>query len=644
MLLSLNLKLLRSIIQMTSPFEDTLYPEDLKNLSIQELKGLAHQIRLRIMDVLSETGGHLSSNLGIVELTIALHTVFNSPTDKMIFDVGHQSYPHKILTGRNPRFPTIRQTGGLSGFTHPEESVHDHFYAGHAGNALSLALGMAKNRDLQTQDHYILPILGDAALTCGLTLEAMNNIPKKCKKLIVVLNDNAMAIAKNVGAVTNILSRFFNSPTANNIYDDLTAIISKIPGYGEILAENGNRMKESMKNLVSTAPFFEQFGLSYVGPIDGHDTKKLIDTFEALKDQTTPSLVHVLTIKGQGMKSAINNPTPYHGAKPFNRKTGEFHLSKNPQPTFPKIFGKKMLELAEKDPSIVAITPAMPVGSCLDTFMKRFPERCIDVGIAEGHCVSYAGGISHAGKMKVVACVYSTFLQRAFDNIYHDVCVQKAPVVFAIDRAGLALGDGVTAQGLYDISFLNTMPNMVITQPRDGKMLKNLLESAFDWNCPAAIRYPNLKTTDSDKPAQKCPFGKGELLYPGKDLTIVALGHMVDIATETRELLLEEGIEAAIIDPIFIKPLDEELLKTHFSESRGVVTIEEHALQGGLGSIINSFILQNHFSNLPVWNFGVPDDFVQHGSHKDLLKRIGITPENIVEKVLRTLSRQTVGV
>ncbi|MCP5490182.1 MAG: 1-deoxy-D-xylulose-5-phosphate synthase [Chlamydiales bacterium] len=624
--------------------EQIAHPQDLKKLSIPELKDLAHQIRLRIMDVLSVNGGHLSSNLGIVELTIALHKVFNSPADKLIFDVGHQSYPHKILTGRNPRFHTIRQTEGVCGFTHPEESVHDHFYAGHAGNALSLSLGLAKNRELRGENYHILPILGDAALTCGLTLEAMNNIPKKLKKLIVVLNDNAMAIAKNVGAVTNILSRFFNSPTANHIYDELTEIISKIPGYGEALAEQGNRMKESMKNLISTAPFFEQFGLNYVGPIDGHDIKKLIDTLEALKDQDRPTLVHVLTVKGQGMKNAIQHPTPYHGAKPFDRKTGEFRLSKDPKPTFPKVFGNHVLKLAEEDPSVVAVTPAMPVGSCLDAFMKRYPDRCIDVGIAEGHSVSYAGGMSHGGKLKVIACVYSTFLQRAFDNIYHDVCVQKAPVIFAIDRAGLAVGDGVTAQGLYDIAFLNAMPNMVITQPRNGKMLKALLESAFDWNLPTAIRYPNLKTEDEDVPIEKVPFGKGEILKQGKDITIIALGHMVDIALKARELLLAEDIDATVIDPIFVKPLDKELLRSQFAHSRGVVTVEEHALQGGLGSIINSFIVQEGFTDLLVWNIGVPDEFVQHGSHEDLLKMVGITPEAIVKQVLRAFSEQTVKV
>ncbi len=622
---------------MTAFLDTITHPQELKNLSNEELKALAHEIRIRIMDVLSETGGHLSSNLGIVELTLALHKIFNSPKDKFIFDVGHQSYVHKLLTGRNPRFPTLRQTDGLSGFVHPSESPHDHFYTGHAGNALSLALGVAKNRDVRRQDNLVIPILGDAALTCGLTLEAMNNIPRKLNKFLVVLNDNAMSISKNVGAITNILSRFFNSPTANNIYEELTEIVSKIPGYGEMLAKQGNKMKESMKNLISTAPFFEQFGLSYVGPIDGHDIKKLVDTFEALKNVEYPTLVHVLTVKGQGMKNAINNPTPYHGAKPFNRVTGEFYPPKASSTSFPKVFGKHLLKMAEKDPSLVAITPAMPVGSCLASFMKRHPGRCIDVGIAEGHCLTYAGGMGHGGKLKVIASVYSSFLQRAFDNIYHDICVQNSPVVIAIDRAGLATGDGVTAQGLYDIPYLNAMPGMVIAQPRNGHLLKELLESVFDWQKPTAIRYPNLSTEESEKPIEKKELGKGEVLAMGSEVVILSLGHMDQIALKTRTLLQEKGIEATVIDPIFLKPLDEDLLRKHFKEAQMVVTIEEHALLGGMGFIINNFIASEGFNHLQVKNFGIPDCLIEHGSYKVLLERYGITPENIAKNISESI-------
>ncbi|MCB1110172.1 MAG: 1-deoxy-D-xylulose-5-phosphate synthase [Chlamydiia bacterium] len=622
-----------------TPILDALsHPQEVKKLTPSELKALADEIRIRIMDVLSVTGGHLSSNLGIVELTLALHRVFDSPQDKFIFDVGHQTYVHKLLTGRNPRFPTLRQTNGLSGFSHPPESPHDHFYSGHAGNALSLSLGVAKNRDLRAKEEMIIPILGDAAFTCGLTLEAMNNIPRKLKKFLVVLNDNAMSISKNVGAITNILSRFFNSPTANNIYEELTHIVTKIPGYGEVLAKQGNRMKESMKNLISTAPFFEQFGLAYVGPIDGHDIKKLVETFEALKDVDHPTIVHILTVKGQGMKNAINNPTPYHGAKPFNRVTGEFHPPKSQRPTFPKVFGKHLLKMADEDPHIVAITPAMPVGSCLDQLMKKYPDRCIDVGIAEGHSIAYAGGLGHGGKLKVVACVYSSFLQRAFDNVYHDVCIQQSPIVIAVDRGGLATGDGVTAQGLYDISYLNAMPGMVIAQPRNGHVLKELLESAFDYQKTIAIRYPNLSTEETDQPIEKRELGKGEVLVEGEEVVILSLGHMDTIALKAQSLLQAEGIHACVIDPIFVKPLDESLLLPRIKKAQMVITIEEHSLQGGLGSIINNFMMHQGLGHIPVKNFGIPDSLIEHGSHQDLLEKYGITPENVAQAALSLMS------
>lgn len=337
------------------------------------------------------------------------------------------------------------------------------------------------------------------------------------------------------------------------------------------------------------------------------------------------------------MKNAINNPTPYHGAKPFNRITGEFYPPKSSKTSFPKVFGAHILKMAEEDPSIVAITPAMPVGSHLDTFMKRMPHRCIDVGIAEGHSLTYAGGMGHGGKLKVVACVYSSFLQRAFDNIYHDICIQNSPVVIAVDRAGLATGDGVTAQGIYDIAYLNAMPGMIIAQPRNGRLLKELMESAFDWQKPTAIRYPNLSTEENEDLLQKRELGKGEVLAEGKDVVIISLGHMDQIALKARDLLQENGILATVIDPIFLKPLDKELLKKHFKKAQMVVTLEEHALNGGLGSIVNTFILQENFTHLHVKNLGLPDTLIEHGSHKDLLEKYGLTPEKVVEEVSRKI-------
>lgn len=610
-------------------------PEDLCDLDVSQLEILAQEIRQKIIDVLSINGGHLASNLGIVELTLALHKVFRSPEDKFIFDVSHQTYPHKMLTGRLDRLTTIRQYEGLCGFSSPKESPHDHFYAGHAGTALSLALGVAKNRDLNQRKEHLIPILGDAALTCGLTLEALNNIPKDLQRFIVILNDNNMSISNNVGAITNILSRLINNPFSNKIYHEIHTLLSKIPGYGSMLAKQGHKITESVKNLVSTAPFFEQFGLSYVGPVDGHDLKKLIDVLEALKNGSNPVLLHVLTIKGKGMETAIQNPISYHGAKPFDKITGKFHPATSNKPTFPQIFGRHLLKMAKEDPRIVAVTPAMPAGSCLDAFMATLPDRCLDVGIAEGHSVTFCGGIASDRQTKVVACIYATFLQRALDNLFQDVCLQDLPVVFALDRAGISGPDGSTHHGIYDISFLNAMPNMVICQPRNGHVLKELMESAFSWNRPTAIRYPNMATEEkNDVPIGKRVLGAAEILSEGKELVLIALGHMCDTALRVKEILMTKGIDATIVDPVFIKPLDTALFLELLSSHSYLVTIEEHSLNGGLGSILNSFIVQNNLQHLQVLNVGIPDLFLEHGSHKEICTEIGLTPEAITAKVL----------
>ncbi len=621
---------------MGSLLDHLSLPKQIATLSYNDLNLLAKEMRNQILDVVSVNGGHLGSNLGIVELTIALHKVFNSPLDKFIFDVSHQCYPHKLLTNRHKNFASIRQYKGLCGFTHPQESIHDHFYAGHAGNAISLALGLAKNAEFTDAKDYIIPILGDASLTCGLTLEALNNIPKDLKRFIVILNDNSMAISKNVGAITNILSRLINNPITNKLYVEIESALSKIPGYGLFLARQGDKVKGSVKNLVSSAPFFEQYGLNYIGPIDGHDIRKLSETFEALKGDNKPTIVHVLTTKGKGLDVAIKNPTPYHGAKPFNRNTGAFYPSSTQ--TFPKIFGKHLLEIADKDPSIIAITPAMPAGSCIDKFMKKYPKRCIDVGIAEGHSVTYSAGIAFGKNMKVVAILYSSFLQRAFDNIFHDVCLQRIPVLIMIDRAGISGGDGANMNGIYDIGFLNSMPNMVITQPRNGHVLKELLESAFDWNSPACIRYPNLPTTENNLPIKKRSLGRAEILNEGSEIALIGMGHMCDTAMEVKTKLVEKGLNPTVIDPVFIKPLDTELFCSIIENHPMIVTMEEHSLHTGLGSIINSFILQNGFTNKQTLNIGIPDIFVEHGKHSLLVKELGLDADTITTKILKQFS------
>jgi 1-deoxy-D-xylulose-5-phosphate synthase len=621
-------------------------PEDIKTFSEDQLIDLAAEIRKRIIDVVSVTGGHLASNLGAVELTIALHKVFSSPKDTFIHDVGHQAYTHKLLTGRNESFDTLRQHKGMCGFPNPTESEHDPFYVGHVGTALPLALGVAKTRELDDGDDYVVPIIGDGTLTCGLTLEALNNIPRHLKKFIVILNDNAMAISKNVGAISSILSRLINSPITNKIYSEIEDILAKIPGYGSALAKQGHMITESLKHLVNRqAPFFEHYNLSYVGPIDGHDIKKLVDVLEAVKDSQKPVIIHVLTQKGKGMEEAMKNPSAWHGAQPFNPETGEVITTKTTKTSFPKVFGKHALTMAQHDEDVVAVTPAMSKGSCLDDFMKEYPERCIDVGIAEGHSITFSGGIAHSGKKKVFASIYSSFLQRAVDNVYIDVCLQNLPVVFCIDRAGLTGPDGATHHGIYDIGYLSVMPNMVIAQPRDGHMLKELMTSAHSWKKPVAIRYNNLPTEEKEEQIKPRSVGKGEVLAEGKDILIIALGHMCETAMQAREILMEQGYTPTIVDPVFVKPLDHDMLHKLMLSHSHVVTLEEHSLVGGLGATVNNFVMTNDMAkNVSVMNIGIPDRYVSFGGYGNLMEELEMTPEHIARRIAEECSLEKMDV
>lgn len=617
-------------------------PKDLKKFSISELKELAQEIRERILHVLSVNGGHLASNLGSVELTLALHYVFDSPQDKFIFDVSHQTYTHKLITGRNnSQFDKIRKYKGLSGFAHPKESEHDHFYAGHAGTALSLGIGMAQARNHMQGEEHIIPIIGDAALTCGLSLEALNNITKDLTRFLLILNDNAMSISQNVGGITNILSRLISNPTTSKLTHELESLVSKIPFYGSSLAKQGLKITGSVKNLVSSASFFEQFGISYIGPIDGHDIKKLVEAFRALKDLPMPIVIHLFTKKGQGVTQAEEDPIAYHGVKPFDPNTCEFLPSPAKKPTFPKVFGKKMIELGKKNDKLVVVTPAMSLGSCLDPFKETFPDRLYDVGIAEGHAVTFSGGLAKSQGLNVVCSIYSTFFQRALDNLFQDVCLQEIPVVFAVDRAGIATGDGATHHGIYEMSFLRSMPNMVICQPRNGHLLKDLLESSFHWKRPTAIRYPNMATEDGDEPFNFRPLGQGEILATGEDLLIVSLGHQYKAALQLRELLLEKEISATVVDPIFVKPFDVDLFGKLLLSHSKVVTIEEHSLKGGLGAEINEFILTHDFGHVQVLNFGIPEAYIEQGGYQDLLNEIGLTPEKMGLRIFNHFSFNT---
>lgn len=609
-------------------------PSDIKDLSVEELEVLAFELRQRIIEVMSVSGGHLSSNLGSIELSIGLHKEFDSPRDNFIFDVSHQTYAHKIITGRNSGFETIRKYKGLSGFANPLESDHDPFFAGHAGTALSLGLGCAKARDLSGEDHYVIPILGDASLTCGHTFESLNNLPKNLKRFIIILNDNAMSISKNVGAITNILSRFINHPTANKAYHEIESALAKMPGFGPFLASQGHKVTESLKNIISTAPFFEQYGLSYVGPIDGHNIKQVTQTLNMCKSMKQPVLIHALTVKGKGMEEATKYPTTYHGVKPFDIKTGKFLPKPNSKLTFPKCFGNFLLELFRKNPHLVCITPAMPAGSCLTEILQEFPERCLDVGIAEGHSVTFAGGIAKDRSKKVIVSIYSTFLQRAFDNLFHDVCLQNLPVIFAIDRGGIAGGDGVTHNGLYDLGFLKAMPNMIIAQPRNSLLLKELMKSALKSDQPFAIRYPNLETEEISSEVKDRTIGKGEVLAKGKTLVIIALGHKVNTALEVAKKLSQDGVKATIVDPIFIKPLDSELFTSLFKTHDLVVTLEEHSVVTGLGDTISSFILEKSLKDKKLLTLGVPDEFIHHGSHQELSKELKLDTSSVYESIV----------
>ncbi|MEZ5314823.1 MAG: 1-deoxy-D-xylulose-5-phosphate synthase [Chlamydiales bacterium] len=610
-------------------------PKDLKHFSILELKTLAGEIRERIISVLSVKGGHLASNLGSVEFTLALHYVFDSPRDVLIFDVSHQTYTHKLITGRNDsRFDRIRQYKGLSGFSDPKESPHDHFYAGHAGTALPLALGIAQSRDLFDKDHHVIPIIGDATLTCGLSLEALNNISRNLSRFILILNDNKMSISKNVGGITNILSRLLNNPTTSKWTRELETFVSKIPICGTSLAKQGLKLTESVKNIVSSAPFFEQFGFSYIGPIDGHDVKKLIGIFQAVKNLNMPIVIHILTKKGQGVEQAEQNPILYHGVKPFDPKTCQFLPSLSQKLTFPSIFGKHMLSMGKKNSRLVVITPAMSLGSCLVSFQEKYPKRFFDVGIAEGYAVTFSGGLAKNRDLDVVCSIYATFFQRALDNLFQDVCLQEIPVVFAVDRGGLSPNDGATHHGIYEIGFLRTMPNIVICQPRNGHLLKELLESAFSWKRPTVIRYPNLPTEESENAICHRPLGKGEVLAEGEDLLIIALGHQCEAALCLRDLLQERGISAGVVDPIFIKPFDKNLFSDLLLKYNRIVTIEEHSIKGGLGSEVNDFLMSHDFGQVEILNFGVSDIFVEQGGYEDLLNQLGLTPEKMLQKVM----------
>ena len=612
-------------------------PDDLKKLSPEQLTGLAEEIRTKIINVTSENGGHVGPNLGVVELTMAMHMVFESPKDRFVFDVSHQGYVHKLLTGRNgTEFDNLRQTGGVSGFLNRTESPHDCYGAGHAGTALSAALGMAVARDQRGSDEHVVAVCGDAAFTCGITLEALNNIDTSTKRLIVILNDNEWSIDKNVGAVARWLNELITSPVYNTIHDNFENLLHKIPG-GDSLIKLGSRAKKEAKDFILASNIFEKFGLRFVGPIDGHNLDQLTHFLEFAKNSDQPILLHVMTKKGNGYDVAIQQPEKFHGASPYDINTGQSKGGgKDSPPKYQDVFGKQLVKHAKKDASIIGITGAMPSGTGLNHLRDELPDQYYDVGIAEEHAVLYAAGMATMG-MKPVCAIYSTFLQRAFDPVVHDVCLQNLPVVFCMDRAGLSPNDGATHHGLYDISYLRCVPNITLMQPKDEDELSDMLATSLDLGKPAFIRYPRGSGTGVPvkKKAKLLDIGKAETLRNGKDLAIWALGPMVEDAMTIASQLAEIGLDATVVNARFIKPLDETLLVSHAKEYPLLVTLEDHTLPGGFGSAVME-TLQIHGVSTPLHRVGWPDTFIDHGTSVDSLRIAnGLSCEHIEAEILR---------
>lgn len=616
-------------------------PADLKKLTVPEMETLADEIRGFLIEKLSKTGGHLAPNLGVVELTLALHYLFDSPKDKFIFDVGHQSYVHKILTGRKDRFDTLRKYKGLCGFVKMSESEHDVWEAGHSSTSLSAAMGMAVARDLKGETNKIIAVIGDGALTGGMALEAMNHIGHERKNLTVVLNDNEMSIAPNVGALHNYLSKIRADKHYNKAKEELEIFLKKIPAIGGTLAKTAERLKDSLKYLVVSGVWFEELGFKYFGPVDGHNLTQLLDTFKQAEKVNGPVLIHVITVKGKGYSPAEADSQTWHGGGPYKIESGQFVKAVG-HPMYTDVFGQTLIELAERDSRIVAVTPAMPSGSGLLKFADKFPNRMLDVGIAEQHAATLCAALALEG-MKPVFAVYSTFMQRAYDQIVHDICRQNTNVVFAIDRAGFVGADGETHQGVYDIAFLRSIPNMVMMMPKDENELRHMMKTAFDYDDgPIAIRYPRLNGVGVklDQELQPIPLGTWETVRDGEKFAILAAGApMLELAAQTAELLKSEGLQPRIVNARFLKPLDEKMLVQLYEEGYHILTLEEGAVHGGFGSAVLEFYAERGYS-AKVKPIGIPDYFVEHGSPKEQRQEVGLTPERIVTELKSMLPRR----
>ncbi|TCJ03303.1 1-deoxy-D-xylulose-5-phosphate synthase [Cytobacillus praedii] len=617
-------------------------PSFLKKLSNKELESLSQDIRQFLIERLSSTGGHIGPNLGVVELTIALHKCFDSPKDKIIWDVGHQSYVHKILTGRADQFDTLRQYKGLCGFPKMAESEHDVWETGHSSTSLSAAMGMAIARDLKKENSYVVPVIGDGALTGGMALEALNHIGHEKKNMIVILNDNEMSIAPNVGALHNVLGKLRTAGKYQWAKDELEYLLKKIPAVGGKLAATAERVKDSLKYLFVSGVFFEELGFTYLGPVDGHDFENLFENLSYAKKTEGPVLLHVITKKGKGYKPAENDTVgTWHGTGPYKMDTGDFVKPVNTPPAWSKLVSETVRKLARKDERIVAITPAMPVGSKLEGFASEFPERMYDVGIAEQHAATVAAGLA-TQKMKPFLAIYSTFLQRAYDQVVHDICRQNLNVFIGIDRAGLVGADGETHQGVFDIAFLRHIPNIVLMMPKDENEGQHMVYTAVKYDDgPIAMRFPrgNGLGVPMDETLTQIPIGTWEVLKNGQDAAILTFGTTIPMAMEAAGILEKRGISVKVINARFIKPLDEKMLLELFKEDMPILTIEEAVLQGGFGSSILEFAHEKGFHHNEIDCMGIPDQFIEHGSVEKLLEEIGMTTDDVVKR-LNILARK----
>ncbi len=612
-------------------------PADVKRLSISQLEQLAEEIREELITVLARTGGHLGPNLGVVELTLAMHYVFNTPEDHFVFDVSHQAYVHKLLTGRRKHFHTIRTAGGLNGFMLRTESPHDCYGAGHAGTALSAALGMAVARDKLGGTEHVVALAGDAAFTCGITYEALNNITQQTKRMIVVLNDNEWSIDRNVGAIASYLNTIVTNPRFDYLHERAGRFVARIGGKRAL--KMARKAEEAAKSMLWPSVIFEELGLKYYGPIDGHDVATLIKTFEFLKRQDRPVLLHVLTQKGKGFEPAVQKQKKFHGLGPYDPETGETKAVG--QRTYSEVFADTLVKLATMNDKVVAITAAMPNGTALDRFRAHHPDKYFDVGIAEEHAVLFGAGLAARG-LKPFCAIYSTFLQRAFDQVVHDVCLQKLPVVFCLDRGGLSGDDGPTHHGLFDISYLRGIPNIVHMDPKDEDELADMLFTAMQYEGPSAVRYPRgvgPGKAVKDVP-RAIPIGKAELLQHGENdrVAIFALGCMVSMACEIAGKLEGEGVSAAVINARFAKPIDTEMVAFYARHVDVVLTLEDHVLAGGFGSAVLETVSSAGIDT-PVVRIGWPDQFIEHGKPDDLRAKYGISVAAALEKLRPYLQR-----